>query len=305
MKYEIKELKFAYDGNNNIITLEETIKGNSYYLYKDKDVELEVVDSGNIRLKYLRRKRGLDNYMNESPEHYSAKMKIVYDGYFDVDGIRIKPFKAIEEKYVSQSKKPDVVFYNEDGSILCIIEVFKTNRKNEEDIKQFNNLNLTVYEYNINNGTTELLSYPKSVEADIGDSLRIIGDAIRQTDIEQKKNLARIRIEGETRISEKRKPNPSIYEEPDIRAVKSRIESYKELIRGLEKEEVVLAIDEMTDFFKDADIPNTFTLSVCETITNLPKFIKSHTRALKSNPGNMTYLPYFSRLEKVYNKLKQ
>ena len=89
MKHEIKELKFAYDGNNNIITLEETIKGNSYYLYKDKDVELEVVDSGNIRLKYLRRKRGLDNYMNESPEHYSAKMKIVYDGYFDVDGIRI------------------------------------------------------------------------------------------------------------------------------------------------------------------------------------------------------------------------
>jgi len=229
------------------------------------------------------------------------------------------------------------VFFDE-SDIMCIIEIYHTNKKTEEDIEKFNKLNTTVYEYNINNGETELLCWTESsedvrrseekklelwyentirrkserIERDIAEesesaeSLRdelkelsesIEGDTKRRNEIKDKREGIEAKLRKSSKRSrdvrektdrlrttvgrverqisdigkeikwtegavEETKPDKSIYEADDIKEVKSRIESYQELIRGLETEEVVLAIDEMTDFFKDADIPNSFTLSV-------------------------------------------
>ena len=163
-KYKIENVRFAYNENNEVIRLNDATKKVKYYLYKDQDFEL-LYCSGEKRT-YFRGVNG--DWMNESPEHYEAKMKIVSDGFFDVeDGVRIKPFRADCEKFVSGNKKPDVIFYNEDDTILCIIEVLKTNAKTQEDIKEFINLNYTVYEYHCIYKTTELLCHSKEVEREL------------------------------------------------------------------------------------------------------------------------------------------
>lgn len=35
------------------------------------------------------------------------------------------------------------------------------------------------------------------------------------------------------------------------------------------------------------------------------RFVKGHLRALKSNPGNKRYLPYFNRLKQFYEAQKK
>ena len=162
-KYKIENLRFAYNENNEVVKLSDATKKTKYYLYKDSNFEL-LYCSGE-KLTYFKGVTG--EYMNESPEHYEAKMKILSDGYFDVDGVRIQPFRVDAEKFVSKTKKPDVIFYNEDDTVLCIIEVLKTNAKTKEDIKEFINLNYTVYEYHCINQTTQLLCHSKEVETEL------------------------------------------------------------------------------------------------------------------------------------------
>jgi len=165
-KYKIESLDFAYNENNEVVTIKDAVKNTPYFLYEDKETEL-IVAEGTINVKHFRTKSNSDNYINESPEHYNAKMKIVEDGYFIYRDAKIVPFRVVCEKQIFKGKRPDITFYNEDNSILCVIEVFKTCRKTEEDIKQFTKENITVYEYNINIGATKCISYSSEVRATI------------------------------------------------------------------------------------------------------------------------------------------
>ena len=59
-------------------------------------------------------------------------------------------------------------------------------------------------------------------------------------------------------------------------------------------------------FFEDFNYENnSIDISECEKIEDLKKFVKSHVGFLKGNKGNRLFLPYYDRLNYVYNKLKE
>jgi len=64
----------------------------------------------------------------------------------------------------------------------------------------------------------------------------------------------------------------------------------------------MVKLKELEAFFKKRKFKGSFVLSECETIIDQEKFIKSHLKALKSNPGNKLYLPYYDRLLNFYEK---
>jgi len=153
---------YALDQFNNCIAIDDAIKGNEYFLGKT-DIPL-IVRDGEVNQKHFSLKSKSDSllksYVNESPEHYNEKYKILKQGYFDFEGMRITPKKIeIEYRFKETNQVCDVVFFDENDDLMCIIEIFVTNRKEKKDIDKFKKLNINVYEYNYNNGETELINW--------------------------------------------------------------------------------------------------------------------------------------------------
>lgn len=57
-----------------------------------------------------------------------------------------------------------------------------------------------------------------------------------------------------------------------------------------------MKLTDIKSFFNGRELPKQVTLSQCEVIVDVEKFVVSHISALESNPGNKTYLPYYKRL---------
>jgi len=153
---------YALDQFNNCIAIDDAIKGNEYFLGKT-DIPL-IVRDGEFNQKHFSLKSKSDSllksYLNESPEHYNEKYKILKQGYFDFEGMRITPKKIeIEYRFKETNQVCDVVFFDENDDLMCIIEIFVTNRKEKKDIDKFKKLNINVYEYNYNNKETELINW--------------------------------------------------------------------------------------------------------------------------------------------------
>lgn len=153
---------YALDQFNNCIAIDDAIKGNEYFLGKT-DIPL-IVRDGEFNQKHFSLKSKSDSllksYVNESPEHYNEKYKILKQGYFDFEGMRITPKKIeIEYRFKETNQVCDVVFFDENDDLMCIIEIFVTNRKEKKDIDKFKKLNINVYEYNYNNRETELINW--------------------------------------------------------------------------------------------------------------------------------------------------
>ena len=139
LKYE-----FAFNSNNEIIEIKEAVKGTPYFLDRKHIFEL-IVKAGSINVKHFSLKGG--GGTGEIPEHYNLKMKIAKQGCFFYGGGKIEPYKIEVEYYIKEiDKRPDIVFFDENNDILCCIEVCHTNPKKDDDIKEFNKLNLIVYE---------------------------------------------------------------------------------------------------------------------------------------------------------------
>jgi len=158
---------YALDQFNNCIAIDDAIKGNEYFLGKT-DIPL-IVRDGEVNQKHFSLKSKSDSllksYLNESPEHYNEKYKILKQGYFDFEGIRITPKKIeIEYRFKETNQVCDVVFFDENDDLMCIIEIFVTNRKEKKDIDKFKKLNINVYEYNYNNRETKLINWSLASE---------------------------------------------------------------------------------------------------------------------------------------------
>ena len=64
-------------------------------------------------------------------------------------------------------------------------------------------------------------------------------------------------------------------------------------------------IKDLETFFNSCELPEQVVLDQCTTLIDPKLFVQTHLKALKSNPGNKTYLPYYDRLVKLYNKLNK
>lgn len=68
----------------------------------------------------------------------------------------------------------------------------------------------------------------------------------------------------------------------------------------------MMKLSDLESFFSEYNPSDEIIeLSQCETIIDQKKFIKSHLNALKGNPGNKTFIPYFNRLVEFYKLVKK
>jgi len=188
---------YALDEFSNCITIDDAIKGNEYFLGKT-DISL-IVRDGEINQKHFSLKSKSDSllksYINESPEHYNEKYKILKQGYFDFEGIRITPKKIeIEYRFTQTNQVCDVVFFDQNDDLMCIIEIFVTNKKEKKDIDKFKKLNTNVYEYNYNNGETKLINWSlasERIKLQAENQLVLVGNQQGNIDEKQKETDSR------------------------------------------------------------------------------------------------------------------
>jgi len=175
---KIKNLNYAYNNLGIIIPKNKSVKNEMYFLDPTLKTELTFAQ-GNEREYFRRAKNNVNNIYHTpddidykySAEHLNEIREIVYKKSFYDEKIKqtIKCYKAKEEVYFKEiGMRPDIVFYNEDDSILCIIEIFNTHKKSHQDIKKLKQLNTVIYEISIHNTrTTNILALPTNIENEI------------------------------------------------------------------------------------------------------------------------------------------
>lgn len=65
------------------------------------------------------------------------------------------------------------------------------------------------------------------------------------------------------------------------------------------------SLQTIENFFENYDFNDgKISISKCEKVIDVKKFVFSHIEILKNNSGNMVFMPYYSRIEKLYLILK-
>jgi hypothetical protein len=160
---KISGLEFAYNYLGKRIHIDAAQKDTQWWLLEDKSIELVLCDGEKVK-KYWRTKSdgdflriypdGVKQYWNrESNEHKYIKQKLL-----ETKGLRFNDNCVIRAHSVGQEvwfdnirKRPDIVFYDEQGEIMCLIEIFFSNKKTPADIRKLSELNVPVFEINISN----------------------------------------------------------------------------------------------------------------------------------------------------------
>lgn len=63
-------------------------------------------------------------------------------------------------------------------------------------------------------------------------------------------------------------------------------------------------INDLESYFGQQELPDEIRLNKWSNIINTSLFIRSHLQTVKSNNGNLTYLPYLDRLKELRQTLK-
>jgi hypothetical protein len=135
---------YAEDIDGNSIHIDDAVKGNTYYFrYEDKEYEI-IVAHGDKYRKHYKTKRGEDIDVNiifhKDCQKYLKEKKTV-----QVDNLTITCDKVLLEaeaarfikaKIPDYSMRPDCLFLDSDGEIMCIVEVNVTHAKDDKDIEK-------------------------------------------------------------------------------------------------------------------------------------------------------------------------
>jgi len=135
---------YAEDIDGNSIHIDDAVKGNTYYFrYEDKEYEI-IVAHGDKYRKHYKTKRGEDIDVNiifhKDCQKYLKEKKTV-----QVDNLTITCDKVLLEaeaarfikaKIPDYSMRPDCLFLDSDGEIMCIVEVNVTHAKDDKEIEK-------------------------------------------------------------------------------------------------------------------------------------------------------------------------
>lgn len=171
-KFPISKLEYAYT-ENGMEYIEDASKSFKYFLDKSLTIPLVLAD-GDINVKHWRKKANIDKSViskvfgrSESVEHYNAKMRISlmkeieYEIQYKTTKLVHRPTSSKVEYRLPTGQIADVAFFNKEGGLMLCVEVYHTHKKSIEDIIKFNNINVIVYEYNIERGTMSAISSGK------------------------------------------------------------------------------------------------------------------------------------------------
>lgn len=135
---------YAEDYDGNIVHIDTAVKGVTYYFrYEDKEYEI-IVAHGEVYRKHYKTKRGED-IDKDIIFHYNCQKYLKENKLVIIDNLEIQANKVLLEaeaaryikaKIPDYSMRPDCLFLDTDGEILCIVEVFVTHRKSNEDIEK-------------------------------------------------------------------------------------------------------------------------------------------------------------------------
>ena len=135
---------YAEDIDGNSIHIDYAVKGNTYYFrYENKEYEI-IVAHGDKYRKHYKTKRGEDIDVNiifhKDCQKYLKENKVV-----NVENLTITCDKVLLEaeaaryikaKIPDYSMRPDCLFLDSDGKIMCIVEVNVTHAKDYKDIEK-------------------------------------------------------------------------------------------------------------------------------------------------------------------------
>jgi hypothetical protein len=135
---------YAEDIDGNSIHIDDAVKGITYYFrYEDQEYEI-IVAHGDKYKKHYKTKRGEDIDVNiifhKDCQKYLKENKVVelYDLTITCDKVLLEAEAAryIKAKIPDYSMRPDCLFLDSDGEIMCIVEVNVTHKKSNDDIKK-------------------------------------------------------------------------------------------------------------------------------------------------------------------------
>ena len=140
----------AKNSKGSLVSVVDAESKTDYYI----DSNIYIAKKGELMRHHFALKNGKGGVnghftTNESLEHYNAKMMIAYNKYIKVDNVKIVAHKADTEVKID-SRIIDVVFYDSNNEILCLIEVVKTSDLTNEKKEELTNYN--IIRYDINNG---------------------------------------------------------------------------------------------------------------------------------------------------------
>lgn len=234
---KISGLEFAFNDLEQKVHIDVAQKNTRWWLLEDKKIELVLCEGEKVK-KYWRTKSdsefrkmypdGVKQYWNrESEQHKYIKRQLLEKKILPInDKVWIKAHSVKEEVWFdSISKRPDVVFYDEDGNIMCLIEIYYSHKKSQADIKKLSELNLPVFEINVSN--YEIGSRDKKNKARVN----LIFNPERTNESST--------IKGEIKRTEKAvKENEQIYKSQyrELAPIKDQIKWAKRYIRELDNE---------------------------------------------------------------------
>lgn len=221
-RFKIKSLRYAYT-KHGIADIRIANKKDEYFLDEQLTIPL-VFCSGEKNVDYWRKESNISMLelnrvfgKSESIEHYNKKMEIANNKTFTDDnlGLVFKADYAKTEYYLKDINKiVDIAFFDSSDNILLCIEVFHTNRKTSEDIDKFNQLDIIVYEYDIQKGGC----YPISAGNISTEESKSIKDRLGKGRVFVQRQSRRIMLleKGAKRTDKKRKKKwRSYYEAKD------------------------------------------------------------------------------------------
>lgn len=62
-------------------------------------------------------------------------------------------------------------------------------------------------------------------------------------------------------------------------------------------------VEELENYFKSKKLPNKININKYSEIINVQKFVNSHLQFLKGNSGKKTFIPYYTRLIELKDKI--
>lgn len=207
------ELKYnyLYNRHNQVVFVENAIK-DDYKISLNSDLDYTYVEtynrtdgtivSGHFKLKsdnpfaYL----GSIESNPESIEHINAKLEIVYNKkYYDTIFNQWIYFDNVIEEKKQDSKRPDLSCYV-DNKLVCLIEIYHTNKKTELDIEKLKLTGVPVIELDTY-GNTKHLVLPKILEFNKREFEQITNE-IEKLETEYSRLAIELHPTGEKKINE-------------------------------------------------------------------------------------------------------
>ncbi len=148
--------KFAWDSNNNCVEIDFADISETYYMYQNKICRF-ILKNGSQKIKHFAIYSDADS-INESPEHYNAKMKIINDGffYFNNNKYLVKDLEP-ESLLLNSNYRADISCKLFDGK-YCIIEIIKTSQISEIKEKFINDNQILTFKIHIDDKGNQIIS---------------------------------------------------------------------------------------------------------------------------------------------------